>query len=199
MAWFSSRFPPAVVSHQPILQRRPTQVNLGKAVPLGLRLLADAAYDTLRARQHILTGSQCRFPLRCHWGSHLVSATCPTCLSVEPAASAALGSCCSGLCGSRARRRNPRSSSSHATVIRPPFYSSTQMANRLADLSGCERWLGSCRLVHLLFVGDPHGPTTREQWTTATEAANGELGFAGAAVPHVGHVLLDARDRSEIL
>lgn len=74
-----------------------------------------------------------------------------------------------------------------------------QTANRLAHLywlrevAGVRAWL-----VHLLFVGDPHGPTTRDQWIPAMEAANAELGVADVAVPHVAHVLLDARDRSEL-
>ena len=53
--------------------------------------------------------------------------------------------------------------------------------------------------VHLFFVGDPHGPTTREQWIGAMESANEELGLSGVAVPHVGHVLLEARERNELV
>jgi hypothetical protein len=75
-----------------------------------------------------------------------------------------------------------------------------QTANRLAHLYGL-REVAAVRawMTHLLFVNDPHGPTTREEWVDAMEDANAELGLAGAAVPHVGHVMLDARDRSELL
>lgn len=74
-----------------------------------------------------------------------------------------------------------------------------QTANRLAHLywlrevAGVRAWL-----VHLLFVDDPHGPTSGEQWIAAMKAANSELGLGGIAVPHVGHVLLDARERAEL-
>jgi hypothetical protein len=75
-----------------------------------------------------------------------------------------------------------------------------QTANRLAHLYWLREVLGiRAWLVHLLFVGDPHGPTTREEWIEAMEAANEELGLGGIAVPHVGHALLDARERSELL
>jgi len=40
-----------------------------------------------------------------------------------------------------------------------------QAANRLAHLYWLREVLGvRAWLVHLLFVGDPHGPTTRDQW-----------------------------------
>jgi hypothetical protein len=75
-----------------------------------------------------------------------------------------------------------------------------QTANRLAHLCWLREVVGArAWLVHLLFVGDSHGPTTREQWVAALETANAELGLTGIAVPHVGHVLLDARDRTELL
>lgn len=75
-----------------------------------------------------------------------------------------------------------------------------QTANRLAHLYWLREMLGvPAWLVYLLFVDDPHGPTTREDWVGAMDAANEELGLAGIAVPHVGHVLLAARDRSELL
>jgi hypothetical protein len=75
-----------------------------------------------------------------------------------------------------------------------------QPVNRLAHLYWLREVVGvRAWLVHLLFVGEPHGPTTREPWIAAMDAANRELGLTGAAVPHVGNVLLDARDRSEIL
>jgi hypothetical protein len=75
-----------------------------------------------------------------------------------------------------------------------------QTANRLAHLYWLSEVVGvQAWLVHLLFVGDPHRGTTREQWVAAMEAANAELGLAGLAVPYVGHVLLEARERAELL
>lgn len=75
-----------------------------------------------------------------------------------------------------------------------------QMSNRLAHLYWLRSVLGGrAWLVHLLFVDDPHGPTTRDEWTAAMEGANEELGLAATAVPHVGHVLLPARERDELL
>jgi len=75
-----------------------------------------------------------------------------------------------------------------------------QTANRMAHLYWLREVIGvRAWLVHLLFVDDPHGPTTRDQWVAAMEAASAELGLAGVVVPHVGHVLLDARDRAELL
>ena len=70
-----------------------------------------------------------------------------------------------------------------------PLY---QSANRLAHLA----WLRSLGvrawLVHLLFVDDPHGPTSADDWHTALEIADAELGIAGLDLPGAGHVLLPA-------
>jgi hypothetical protein len=75
-----------------------------------------------------------------------------------------------------------------------------QTGNRLAHLYWLREIVGvRAWMIHFLFVNDPHGPTTREEWTDAMEAANEELGLSEVVVPHVGHVLLDARDRSELL
>jgi hypothetical protein len=75
-----------------------------------------------------------------------------------------------------------------------------QFANRLAHLYWLRERAGvRASLVHLLFVDDPHGPTSREEWITAMESAYDELGLAGRAIQHVGHVLLDARERDELL
>jgi hypothetical protein len=77
-----------------------------------------------------------------------------------------------------------------------PLY---QTANRLAHLYWLREVVGArAWLVHLLFVDDPHGPSTREEWVSAMETANEQLGLGGTTVAHVGHVLLDARDRAEL-
>lgn len=74
-----------------------------------------------------------------------------------------------------------------------------QTANRLAHLYWLREVVGvRAWLTHLLFVGDPHGPTEREEWIVAMESANEELGLSGIAVPHTGHVLLDAREGAEL-
>ena len=74
-----------------------------------------------------------------------------------------------------------------------------QTANRLAHLYWLREVVGvRAWLVHLLFVDDPHAPTTRDHWVAAMEAANEELGLTGVAVPHVGHLLLDAHHRAEL-
>ena len=68
-----------------------------------------------------------------------------------------------------------------------PLY---QNANRLGHLT----WLRSrgvrAWLVHLLFTGDPHGPTTDTEWEAAVALADERLGLEGVAVPGAGHVLL---------
>jgi hypothetical protein len=75
-----------------------------------------------------------------------------------------------------------------------------QTANRLAHLYWLREMVGvRAWRAHLLFVDDPHGPTSRDQWIAAVESANDELGLAGAVVPHAGHALLNARDRAELL
>lgn len=73
-----------------------------------------------------------------------------------------------------------------------------QSANRLAHLS----WLRSLGvrawLVHLLFVDDPHRPTSAAQWHEAIEAANAELGLPAAGPEYVGHLPLPAHPRAEL-
>ena len=70
-----------------------------------------------------------------------------------------------------------------------PLY---QSANRLAHLY----WLRSLGvrawLVHLLFVDDPHQPTTAVEWADAMREANRALGLDGLTVEGAGHVLLPA-------
>lgn len=69
-----------------------------------------------------------------------------------------------------------------------PLY---QTANRLAHLT----WLRSLGirawLVHLLFVNDPHSPTTAAAWEQAISDASDELGLP-TRIAHAGHVLLRA-------
>jgi hypothetical protein len=67
-----------------------------------------------------------------------------------------------------------------------------QSANRLAFLYmlrsvGVRAWL-----VHVLFTGDPIGPTTAEQWEMAMTAADVELGIDGLEVDGAAHVILPA-------
>ncbi|HEY8583312.1 MAG TPA: hypothetical protein VIL49_10200 [Capillimicrobium sp.] len=72
-----------------------------------------------------------------------------------------------------------------------------QSANRLATL----QWLRSLGvrawLVHLLFVDDPHGPTTPDEWGAAVRQADEMLGLSGP-VPGAGHVLLPAGRQEEL-
>jgi hypothetical protein len=76
-----------------------------------------------------------------------------------------------------------------------PLY---QTANRLAHLV----WLRSLGvrawLLHLLFLDDPHRPTTADEWERAGRAADEELGLRGP-VPDAGHVLLPAGTREELV
>jgi hypothetical protein len=70
-----------------------------------------------------------------------------------------------------------------------PLY---QSANRLAHLC----WLRSLGipawLVHVLFVDDPHRPTTADEWKAAIRRADLELGLDDITVDAAGHVLLPA-------
>jgi hypothetical protein len=77
-----------------------------------------------------------------------------------------------------------------------PLY---QNANRLAHAywlqsRGVRTWL-----VHLLFTGDPHGPTTEEQWEQAVAQANADMGLADREVRLAGHVLLPAGTREQLV
>jgi hypothetical protein len=73
-----------------------------------------------------------------------------------------------------------------------PLY---QTANRLAHVY----WLHSLGvrawLVHLLFLDDPHGPTSAAEWERALKQADDELGLTGLAGDAAGHVLLPAGTR----
>jgi hypothetical protein len=74
-----------------------------------------------------------------------------------------------------------------------------QSANRLAHLyfflwAGIAAWL-----VNVYFVGDPHSPTTREEWEDALAQAKAELGLAAAFIPHATEVFLEAKDRRELV
>jgi hypothetical protein len=77
-----------------------------------------------------------------------------------------------------------------------PLY---QNANRLAYVY----WLRSLGvrawLVHLLFLDDPHGPTSASEWEAALNKADEELGLTGITVDAAGHVLLPAGTRNELL
>lgn len=77
-----------------------------------------------------------------------------------------------------------------------PLY---QSANRLAHLT----WLRSLGvrtwLVHLLFLDDPHAPTSAVDWNRALDKVNHELGLPETALPGVGHVLVPAGSREELI
>jgi hypothetical protein len=73
-----------------------------------------------------------------------------------------------------------------------------QTANRLAHLlwlreRGIPAWF-----VHLLFTGDPHGPTSADAWTAAVRDADEALGLP-EHVDGFGHVLLPAGTREELV
>ena len=77
-----------------------------------------------------------------------------------------------------------------------PLY---QSANRLAHLCwlrplGVRAWL-----VHLLFVDDPHSPTSAVAWELALQRVNQELGLPTTPVPGAAHVLLPAGTREELI
>ncbi len=77
-----------------------------------------------------------------------------------------------------------------------PLY---QNANRLAHLCFLESCGVSAWLVHLLFTGDPHSPTTVKQWREAVLKADAELGIADISIESAGHVLLPAGSRDELI
>jgi hypothetical protein len=77
-----------------------------------------------------------------------------------------------------------------------PLY---QNANRLAHVywlrsRGVRAWL-----VHLLFTGDPHGPTSEVEWENAISEADKRLGLDEVVVEAAGHVLLPAGKRDELV
>jgi hypothetical protein len=74
-----------------------------------------------------------------------------------------------------------------------------QSANRLAHLYWLREVVGvRAWLVHLLFVADPHGPTTADDWKQAMTAADTELGLT-KPVDGAGHVMLQAGTREELV
>lgn len=74
-----------------------------------------------------------------------------------------------------------------------------QTANRLAHLCWLRSFGVRAWFVHALFTGDPHGPTTADQWASAVKAANRELGLPDTPIAGAGHVLLPAGTRDELL
>lgn len=77
-----------------------------------------------------------------------------------------------------------------------PLY---QNANRLAHVYWLRELSVRAWLVHLLFVDDPHGPTSPSEWEAALKKADAGLGLTGRLVPAAGHVLLPAGPREELL
>jgi hypothetical protein len=59
---------------------------------------------------------------------------------------------------------------------------------------GVQEWL-----VHLLFTGDPQGPTTRTEWEDATKLADERMGLTGLSVPRADHVCLEAGTFEELV
>jgi len=71
-----------------------------------------------------------------------------------------------------------------------------QFANRLARMGwlrehGVDAWL-----LHLLFVDDPHGSTSRAEWREAIAELHAELGLEERHLAHVGVAVLPALERS---
>jgi hypothetical protein len=77
-----------------------------------------------------------------------------------------------------------------------PLY---QSANRLAHLAWLQSLGVRAWLVHLLFLDDPHSPTSAVEWNRALEKANRELGLPETALPGAGHALLPAGSREKLL
>lgn len=75
-----------------------------------------------------------------------------------------------------------------------------QSANRLAHLYFLQEvaqipaWL-----VNVCFANDPHRPTGVYEWGEFLPAVKAEMGLAGKELPHAADILLQARDRSELL
>ena len=83
---------------------------------------------------------------------------------------------------------------------KPWLERSYQAANRFSHLSWLLDILGeNAWLVNIYFINDPGQPTSREDWDTALEAAEGELGLEGVTVPNSGRVFLEAGEREELL
>ena len=74
-----------------------------------------------------------------------------------------------------------------------------QTANRLAHLYWLREVIGiRAWLIHLLFVDDPHQPTSASEWEDGVRTADAALGLQGPAL-WAGHVLLPAGTRDELL
>lgn len=76
-----------------------------------------------------------------------------------------------------------------------PLY---QTANRLAHLWWLRSQSVHAWFVHLLFVDDPHSPTSAAEWKAAIDQTSAELGLP-SHVPYTAHVLLDAGSRAELV
>lgn len=85
----------------------------------------------------------------------------------------------------------------HAAPWTDTYY---QLGNRLAHLRWFQAVLGeSAWLAKVYFLDDPAHPTTRDDWETALEAAEKEMGLAGASLPDHARVFLAAGTREELL
>ena len=78
-----------------------------------------------------------------------------------------------------------------------PLY---QSANRLAHLYWLREELRvPAWLVNLYFVDDPRSPTNVSEWRAHVTQVTRELGLPTQRQPYLGHVVLPARSRDELL
>jgi hypothetical protein len=76
-----------------------------------------------------------------------------------------------------------------------PLY---QTANRLAHLEWLRSRAVRAWLAHVLFVDDPHKPTTASEWSLAAKETNKELGLPDDGATDAGHILLPASQADEL-
>ena len=75
-----------------------------------------------------------------------------------------------------------------------PLY---QSANRLAhvyffrEVAKVPAWF-----VNVLFMNDPHSPTSMDDWQKALPGIKEELGLPDTVLPNVGYIFLEAQERS---
>lgn len=73
-----------------------------------------------------------------------------------------------------------------------PLY---QYANRLAHLFLFRQVLGlKAWLVNLYFIGDPHSPTSLQEWESGLGKAKAAMGISDIKIPGVAELFLPARD-----
>lgn len=72
-----------------------------------------------------------------------------------------------------------------------------QSANRYAHLYWLRQHRIEAWLVHLLFVDDPFGQTSREAWELALPKVDEDLNLRGVLVPNATHVFLPGLDQHD--